>query len=67
MSTNSRPGRRSNVDHEAMFALALQRATACAPPLVAPEAGLASGLQARAGRVLPMPAGAADGDQVPPT
>ena len=67
MSTNSRPGRRSNVDHEAMFALALQRATACAPPRVSPDAGRASGLLARAGRVLPMPAGAADGDQVPPT
>jgi hypothetical protein len=67
MSTNSRPGRRSNVDHEAMFALALQRATACAPPRVSQEAGLASGLLARAGRVLPMPPGAAEGDQVPPT
>ncbi|WP_018914211.1 hypothetical protein [Thiomonas sp. FB-6] len=67
MSTNSRPGRSSRVDHDAMFALALQRACACEPIHVSQGASTASALFARAGRVLPMPTAAAQADQVPPT
>ncbi len=67
MSTNSRPGRSSSIDHDAMFALALQRASVCEPAHAAQEPGAASALLARAGRVLPWPAGAAQRDQVPPT
>ena len=67
MSTNSRPGRSSRVDHDAMFALALQRACACEPVPAAQGASAVNALLARAGRVLPMPAAAAQADQVPPT
>ncbi len=67
MSTNSRPGRRSIVDHDAMFALALQRASVPGPAHAVQDPCAASALLARAGRVLPWPSGAARRDQVPPT
>ncbi|MDE2478993.1 MAG: hypothetical protein KGM87_08875 [Betaproteobacteria bacterium] len=67
MSTNSRPGRSRSIDHDAMFALALQRASDCEPAHVVQEPCAASVLLARAGRVFPCPSGAAGRDQVPPT
>ena len=67
MSTNSRAGRSSSIDQDALFALALQRASASEPAHAAQAPCSASALLARAGRVLPWPSGAARRDQVPPT
>ncbi len=63
MTTNSRPGRQSSVDCEAVFALALQRTHAAEPCVARSDAAhaVAAELLSRLGRVHPLPA------QVPPT
>lgn len=62
MTTNSRPGRQRNVDRDAVFALALERAHLPPNPQPAVDAARTTAkLLSRLGRVRPLP------DQVPPT